>query len=414
MEIQQIIDTEVQADQNMFFSYNEFLNNVYNAVGGGPMQIVGIVQLMETRIEYILDHEDFQGIPPEISDISYEPENIEPGIMVNFTAEVNDEGLVKLGYRQNYSPKFENIQMFDDGEHNDGDANDGIYGISVEAGFGNLEYYIFAENEEAVNFSPTRAEYEFYSIEINSGNNGDLVINEFLASNDTIVPDQDGEFDDWVELYNNSDEDISLNGYYLSDDPTDLTKWQFPDTTIFANDFLIIWTDNDEEQEGLHTSFKLSASGESVVLTNPELEIIDEITFGPQTTDISTGRYPNGTGDFIEMTPSFNAENLDGITNIEEINVTPNKILGMNNFPNPFNHQTSISFNLTAENGEDAEIIIYNIKGQQIKKYSIFNLQSSIIWDGKDENNKEVGSGIYFYTLKCGDLKLQKKMMLIR
>jgi len=414
LEIQQIIDTEVQADQNMFFSYNEFLNNVYNAVGGGPMQIVGITQLMETRIEYILDHEDFQGVPPEIFEISYEPENIEPGIFVNFTAEVNNADLVKLGFRQNYSPKFEKIQMFDDGEHNDGNADDGVYGIPVEAGFGNLEYYIFAENEEAVGFSPIRAEYEFYSIEINNVNNGDLVINEFLASNDTIVPDQDGEYDDWVELYNNSAEPISLNGYYLSDDPTEPTKWQFPDTTIFANDFLIIWTDNDEEQDGLHASFKLSASGESVILTNPEQEIIDEITFGAQTTDISTGRYPNGTGDFIEMTPSFNAENLDGITKIEEMEVAPNKIIQMNNFPNPFHSSTTISFSLNAENGEDAEIIIYNLKGQKIKKYSIFNNQYSIRWDGTNENNKLVNSGIYFYTLKYGDLKLQKKMLLIR
>ena len=429
LEIQQIIDNDVQADQNMFFSYNEFLNNVYNTVGIGPMQIVGITQLMETRIDYILNHPDFQGIPPEIFEISYEPENVEPGTMVNFVVEVNNADLVKLGFRQNYSPKFENIQMFDDGEHNDGDSNDGVYGISIEVGFGNLEYYIFAENEEAVNFSPKRAEYEFYSIEINSVNEEDLVINEFLASNDTIVPDQDGEYDDWVELYNNSGEDISLTGYFLSDDPTNPTKWQFPDTTIFAYDFLIIWTDNDEEQDGLHASFKLSASGESVILTNPETEIIDEITFGLQTTDISTGRYPNGIGDFIEMTPSFDAENLDGITKIEEMDAAPNRIMQMSNFPNPFNQKTTISFNLSIENGErspasdgNAEIIIYNIKGQKVRTLDCISQVDtktkpslySKIWDGKDENNMEVGSGIYFYILTNGDLKLQKKMLLIR
>jgi len=401
------------------------LDNIYNSVGGGPMQIVGITQLMDTRIDYILNHEDFQGIPPEILEISYQPENIEPGTIVNFIVEVNNAELVKLGFRQNYSPKFEKIQMFDDGGHNDGDANDGIYGISVEAETGNLEYYIFAENTEALKFSPVRAEYEFYTIEINSTNDGDLVINEFLASNDTIIPDQDGEYDDWVELYNNSNEDISLNGYFLSDDLTNLSKWQFPDTTIFVHDYLIIWTDNDEEQEGLHTSFKLSASGESVVLSNPELEIIDEITFGPQTTDISSGRYPNGIGDFIEMTPSFNAENLDGIVNIEDANFVLDETFGITNYPNPFRNSTTISFDLTSEHTKrspafngNTEISIYNIKGQKVRSFSNLQIDSSSIqkieWNGRDENYREVGPGIYIYKLKIGDQKIQKKMLLIR
>ncbi len=59
-----------------------------------------------------------------------------------------------------------------------------------------------------------------------------IAINEFLADNETVVADQDGEYDDWIELYNNGTDPVSMNGYYLSDDSSDLTQWKFPDTII--------------------------------------------------------------------------------------------------------------------------------------------------------------------------------------
>ena len=83
----------------------------------------------------------------------------------------------------------------------------------------------------------------------------------------------------------------------------------------------------------------------------------------------------------------------------------------LSNYPNPFNPTTTIYFNLTTES---MELIIYNIKGQQIRQYSIFNNQSSVIWDGTDNNNQPVGSGIYFYKLKSGDFEKTRKMILLK
>ena len=80
-------------------------------------------------------------------------------------------------------------------------------------------------------------------------------------------------------------------------------------------------------------------------------------------------------------------------------------------FPNPFNPTTTISFNLTAEH---AEIEIFNIKGQKIKQYSIFNNQSSIVWDGKDSKGNRVSSGIYYYKLNMnGKTEEVKKCLLL-
>jgi len=83
------------------------------------------------------------------------------------------------------------------------------------------------------------------------------------------------------------------------------------------------------------------------------------------------------------------------------------------NYPNPFNPTTTISF-LTTENTEKTEIIIYNLKGQKVKQFSDIRNQTSVIWDGKDENGKQVSSGIYFCRLKSGEQSHTRKMILIK
>lgn len=143
-----------------------------------------------------------------------------------------------------------------------------------------------------------------------------LVINEFLAQNDSVLADQDGEYDDWIELYNNGAELVSLEGYYLSDDSLNLTQWTFPDTVIEPSDFLLVWADRDENQEGLHTNFRLNASGEALYLIAPDTTVIDEITFGITNPDISIGRYPNGIGSFREMLPTPGGTNRPDIPNV--------------------------------------------------------------------------------------------------
>ena len=86
----------------------------------------------------------------------------------------------------------------------------------------------------------------------------------------------------------------------------------------------------------------------------------------------------------------------------------------LSNYPNPFNPTTTISFELNTENTEDTELIIYNLKGQKIREFSIFNDQSSIEWNGTDDNNQPVASGIYFYKLRSGEIEISRKMLLLK
>ena len=97
----------------------------------------------------------------------------------------------------------------------------------------------------------------------------------------------------------------------------------------------------------------------------------------------------------------------------QELNIGTS--FNLTNFPNPFNTKTKISFNLNAEVTENAEILIYNLKGQKVKKLLDIREQISVVWNGKDENNASVKSGIYFYQLKVnGQTKVLNKMILMR
>ncbi|MBJ24676.1 MAG: hypothetical protein CMC91_00810 [Flavobacteriaceae bacterium] len=132
-----------------------------------------------------------------------------------------------------------------------------------------------------------------------------LIINEFLASNDYCCTDESGDYDDWVELYNDSNESIDLGGMYFTDTPGDDNPYLIPDTdpsesTISPGGYLILWCDDDQEQGVLHLSKKLKASGESIILIDKDgTTVIDSLTFGSQTTDISMGRNTEDPDEWI-------------------------------------------------------------------------------------------------------------------
>jgi hypothetical protein len=140
--------------------------------------------------------------------------------------------------------------------------------------------------------------------------NKSVVINEFMAVNSHTVADQDGEYDDWIELFNLSSEEIDLSGYYLTDSKNNLTKWKFPESTSIAGaGYLIIWADGDTNQVGLHTNYKLSSLGERVILLTPQLHTIDKVEYNAQASELAYARVPNGTGDFIWQAATFNYKN---------------------------------------------------------------------------------------------------------
>lgn len=138
----------------------------------------------------------------------------------------------------------------------------------------------------------------------------DVIINEILPKNSQHGSDQDGEFDDWIELYNPADIDQDISGYYLSDSKKEPTKWKFPEGTIIGKlGYLIVWCDGDTLQAGLHTNYKLSADGENVVLLDSELNVINLVEYPITLVEQSWARKPNATGEFEWSVPTFNGPN---------------------------------------------------------------------------------------------------------
>ncbi len=383
-QLQTIIDSYVNADPNKLTSYNDFQNSLTADVG----LAMGIQPFLTDRYNYITSDINYNKIAPVISAVTQVTQNPTDTNYVSITANVSNSTSCKLGYRSNSFDPFILIDMFDDGNHNDSTAGDGIYGAYIPPfpATTQVDYYVYAENNDAGIFSPVRAEYEFYNYTVTGDNitPGSIVINEFMASNSNTVTDQNGDFDDWIELYNTTSSDINLSEVYLSDKTTDIFKWKFPDTVITANNYLIIWADNSTNEAGLHSNFKLSASGESVILSNYDSTTIDIINFGTQHTDTSYGRYPNATGNFQFLQPTFSAYNQQ--LSIESINYADYIKL----YPNPAKDFIFVEYKNIIKDTK-YKIVIYNMLSQKIKTYDI------------DKNNNKISintsafkNGIYF------------------
>ena len=175
-----------------------------------------------------------------------------------------------------------------------------------------LRYYVQATAADAVGtlaFSPAGAEHEVYTYVVTyaKAEVSPVVINEIMALNDTTIADPQGDHDDWIELFNISNETVDLTGMYLSDNPEKPLKWKFPkDTTIAPGGHLLVWTDEDGNDEpGLHANFKLSSPGETLWLYDTDARnnaLLDSATFPSLQADQSFGRVPDGLGP-MQMLP---------------------------------------------------------------------------------------------------------------
>jgi len=380
LQLQQLIDSDVNTDPNTFYSYTEFTDNVTTSVAN----IIGISELMNARVSHLQTLSEFTVTPPTITSISTNPVNVLPHSDVSITAAISNSNYAYLGYRYTFADKFEKLQMYDDGMHGDGTAGDGVYGAIINVDARDVQYYFYAENMDAGVFSPQRAEKEFHQLPVLGG----LVINEIMAGNVSAVADQNGEYDDWVELYNGNNFSLNLNGYHLSDNENELSKWTFPNVTIAANGYLIVWCDTaGNSQTGLHTTYRLSADQEEVYLTDPTNTVVDAVHYVNMITDNGFARVPNGTGAMQYQAHTYNAinQNSTGLTDL-------NTIGNMRVYPNPSNNRIYIL-------GTNESVSVSNMMGQKIfYKQEVKSIDISN-WD----------NGIYFVKSGNSVVKIIKQ-----
>ncbi len=278
------------------------------------------------RYNFLTNHAELRPLPPTIGTVLHplaRPIATEtPFITADVTAnDTNGIDSVWLYHRGKAYGRFTVARMFDDGAHGDGAADDGVFGgatTNYPAGT-KVRYYIEARSAnaaKAARFSPARAEQDThdYRVAVTTASNSPVVINEVMASNTSTLTDPQGEFDDWIELRNLTGQELDLAGRYLSDEPNNPRKWAFPaGTKIPADGYLIIWCDEDGiATPGLHASFKLSASGETIFLTDIDANlnaILDTVTFGTLETDRSYGRTSGDADEWSVLTPTPGTSN---------------------------------------------------------------------------------------------------------
>ena len=223
----------------------------------------------------------------------------------------------------------------------------------------------------------------------------DLVINEFMASvnEQSENPDPAGEYEDWIELYNNTGNEIDLKNFYLSDNLDKQLKWTFPfGTVIQPFGYLIVWADKDEGQDGVHANFKLSKNGESIMLRHEDGTVIDVVNFMEQQTNIASARMPNGVGPFIQQAPTFAGNN--GVTNNKEIINGKNILI----YPNPANRILNVELNAHLITDDQLDILIKNPLGQIVFFQKLRNINNKINLD-----INSLATGCYFIEIKNGD-----------
>jgi hypothetical protein len=127
-----------------------------------------------------------------------------------------------------------------------------------------------------------------------------VFINEWMAANLSSLADPaDGNFEDWIELFNAGTNAASLAGFTLTDDLAAPAKYVFPTGTVIpARGYLLVWADEEGTQTqihgDLHASFKLAQGGEIIALHDDGGRLLDLVNFGPQTNNLSEGRASDG------------------------------------------------------------------------------------------------------------------------
>ncbi|MBD3337078.1 MAG: hypothetical protein GF355_16305 [Candidatus Eisenbacteria bacterium] len=357
-------------------------------------------------------------LPPYLTDTEHAPINPSQSDTVTVTTEiVEDIGLLGARIFYRMGGGFLNRFLYDDGMHGDGAAGDGLYGGAIPPQLNGtlVEYYVWAQDDSGlVGTDPPNAPSELYAYEVGY-EAPHLFINEFLASNNSVNPDEWGDYDDWVEIFNGSDEDINMGGLHLTDNLDNPDKFVFPDTLLPSGGFLLVWCDGEEHEGPLHTDFKLSASGEQVGLYDSVvhgLEVIDSLSYGVQTTDISYGRVGDGAPlwqEFAEPTPGA-SNGVSGVPGWSPALV----FRSLGNAPNPVAGGTRIRFQLPEPRRVVLRII--SADGREVARLLDGLLDAgrhAVAWDARDGAGRRVSTGVYFYDLHAGRDQAAGKMLIV-
>ncbi len=313
------------------YTFSDFLNSYYQALGSHVDY--GLIPYLNTRMASILQQLENPNMKPVIKYIQHHrasPSELQIRAFVDI--QHPPPIIVFAEFTLEYNDYF--MDLYDDGNHNDGEAGDLIYGNSVN----NIP--LSASLSYQINVSDNLGNQQFLPcipvfVPAYGSDTPLLFINEFMASNDTTIADETGNYADWIEVYNGDDEAIWLGNKFLTDNLDNTDKWQMPDVELEAGGFALFWADGKPHLGPYHTNFKLSKSGEEIGIFSELGTSIDGLSYGSQSTDISYGRLPNGDNNWILFTKP-----TPGSSNMPNAIVEDKSKLSFEVYPNPVSGHT--------------------------------------------------------------------------
>jgi hypothetical protein len=233
-----------------------------------------------------------------------------------------------------------------------------------------------------------------------------LTINEIGSSKSEKAVDEFGEQDDWVEIFNSSNDPIDISGLFISDDTGNQLKHlisdDFRNWTLAPGAYQIFWADEQTIQGRNHLPFKLSAGGESIHLYQLTAGVITEISgvnFPSMSEGYSYARLPDGYGPFrITQNLTPGNQNVE-VTGLEYDRIGSDQIIA---YPNPVSHELKIRLNEGDRNFE-----IFDTVGQMLASIKITEPGELIV------NTNELNDGIYLIRLSSEDRSRSKKIIVL-
>lgn len=366
--------------QDYGYTFGDFLNS-YNQPLGGHVKY-GLKPFIQTRYDAALAQLILPDMVPVIKYIRCTGSGLNQPVIFQTFAE-DDGGLsyVRVIFSVSGGDQQE-IELLDDGMHDDGAAGDHLWGNRMD-GYSEpttISYQIKAMDHTM--HSSLLPCIPFVA-EIGSLLSQRIVVNEFMAANQSTIKDEYGQADDWIELYNAGDEPVWVGDMYLSDNMGNPAKWMLPDRTLLPGEFLLIWADDTPAQGETHTNYKLAKEGEEIGIFGNEASayaLMDSITFGPQSDDVSYGRIVDGAVEWKFFTAATPGEPNSAFGESELAGTQENAI-----YPNPCFE------NVLHLNTVD-DVLLYDIYGR-------------LLLERNDTDLIEVGDlapGLYFIRISSG------------
>ena len=396
------------------FTVAQFHNSYTQALGAHITS--GLKPFITARRSSALAQLDATNVPPILSGLTHSPAVLNPGSPVTIRLLVEDEDLPQsVTLHATAGDSSFTISLVDDGAVGDGPSEDGVYGAvlrELPPGV-TVHYYVEAVDIRGnISREPYGAPLLLRSFFTGSPAPR-LLLNEFMAKNETTLLDLFGGKDDWVEVFNAEPESLALGTFFLTDNLANPAKWRFPDTTLAPGAVLLIWADEEGIQGPLHANFRLDKDGEHLGVffdAGAGVTAVDTITFGLQSTDVSMGRLPDGgTWQFLAHaspgapnTPTHAAER-EGEARMGFRLETP--------YPNPFNPSTTAIFSI--DRTARATVRVFDLFGRQLE-----TLYDDIAPSGTSIevrfNAARYASGTYLLVLTSDGRRTVERIVLLK